>query len=273
MKARTIVLGVVGAILIGAVVLGVAGPAWADGPWGWGSMMRAQTGTPGNWGGMMDDQPTPPGGWNGWGGMMGPGMMGGWNGMTGPQSCPMYGDWDEAETGTPLTAEQATQIAERYIAAYGDPDLEIAEIMEFSNHFYVQARESSTGRYAFEFLIDRFTGATHPEPGPNMMWNTKYGHMGYGMGGMMGGWWNAPTGDMSITPERALQIAQEYLDRYQPGREAGDEADAFYGYYTIHVLQDGQTVGMLSVNGYTGQVWPHTWHGEFLGMADGEAHE
>jgi len=26
---------------------------------------------------------------------------------------------------------------------------------------------------------------------------------------------------------------------------------------------------MLSVNGYTGQVWYHIWHGKFIGMADG----
>ena len=26
----------------------------------------------------------------------------------------------------------------------------------------------------------------------------------------------------------------------------------------------GETVGMLSVNGYSGAVWPHTWHGTLL---------
>ena len=263
MKAKTILIGVVGAVLIGAILLGTAGAAWADdGAWPW----RWQ-GTPGGWGGMMWG-----GGMMGGWGMMGPGMMGGWNGMPGPGTCPMYGGWQTPTDGTPLTAEQVTEIAERYVASYGNPDLGVAEIMEFSNHFYVQAREESTGRYAFEFLIDRFTGAVHPEPGPNMMWNTKYGHMGY-MAGMMGGWWRSPTGEPNVTPERAIQIAQEFLDRYRPGFEADDEADAFYGYYTIHILRDGQIVGMLSVNSYTGQVWPHTWHGEFIGMVGGEEHE
>jgi len=35
---------------------------------------------------------------------------------------------------------------------------------------------------------------------------------------------------------------------------ATDEPDAFYGYYTLHVLRAGEIAGMLSVNGYTGQV-------------------
>ena len=111
-----------------------------------------------------------------------------------------------------------------------------------------------------------------------MMWNTKYGHMsgsGWGGmmgGGMMGGYWNTPTGEMTITPEQAVEIAQEYLNDYRDGLEADEEADAFYGYYTIHILQDGVVVGMLSVNGYTGSVWPHTWHGKYLGMVGGDEH-
>jgi hypothetical protein len=38
------------------------------------------------------------------------------------------------------------------------------------------------------------------------------------------------------------------------------------GYYTLDVNRDDQPVGMLSVNGYTGAVWPHTWHGKLLAM-------
>ena len=215
---------------------------------------------------------------NGWGGMMG-GMMGGWSNMMGNGwfGGSMMGNWGWFNNGTPISEDEVHQIAEDYVATYGD-DLEVAEIMEFDNQFYVQAREKSTGRFAFEFLIDRYTGATHPEPGPNMMWNTKYGHMsgsGWGGmmgGGMMGGYWNTPTGEMTITPEQAVEIAQEYLNDYRDGLEAADEADAFYGYYTIHILQDGEVVGMLSVNGYTGSVWPHTWHGKYLGMVGGDEH-
>ena len=228
------------------------GPGWGNG-WGfprglWGSMM----GGLGRWlGGMM----------SGWGGMMGNGgmggMMGGWGGMMGGWG------WFNSNN-TPLSAEEVQRIAEEYVASYGNPDLEVAEIMEFDNQFYVQAREESTGRYAFEFLIDRYTGNAFLEPGPNMMWNTRYGHMGSA--------WSAPTGQEVITPEQAIEIAQAYLDATYPGLKAADEADAFYGYYTIHTVKDGQVVGMLSVNSSTGEVWPHTWHGEFLGMVGEDTH-
>ncbi|HIC87804.1 MAG TPA: hypothetical protein EYP04_00115 [Anaerolineae bacterium] len=176
------------------------------------------------------------------------------------------GWWGTAQSGTSLTLEQAVEAAENYIAVYGNPDLELAEVMEFTNNFYAQAREKSTGRYAFEILINRYSGSVRPEPGPNMMWNTKYGHMG---GGMMG-WWGgaASTGEMTVSPQQARNLAQRYLDAYYPGLEAEEEVDTFYGYYTIHTLQDGQIVGMLSVNGYSGQVWYHTWHGDFIGMTE-----
>jgi len=211
----------------------------------------------------------------GWGGMMGRGMMGGWGGMMGPR---MMGGWGGPWSGgypgnaTPLTLDQAVEAAQRYLNAYGNPDLKLTEIMEFSNHFYAEVEEKSTGVHAFEFLIDRYTGAAYPEPGPNMMWNTKYGHMGGMMGGMMGGWWGfgrqTPTAQMPVTAAQARQYAQQFLDANQPGATVADEADAFYGYYTIHVLRDDQVIGMLSVNGYSGQVWYHTWHGNFIGMRE-----
>jgi hypothetical protein len=212
-----------------------------------------------------------PGTMGGWGpgGMMGPGMMGGWG-------------WGYPGTGTPLTIDQATEAVQGYLAAYGNPDpsagsgqaLALTEVMEFSRNFYAEIEEESTGVHAFELLINRYTGQVYPEPGPNMMWNTKYGHMGGwgGMMGMMGGWWGygwqSPTADMPVTAEQAIQYAQQYLDAYLPGTTVADEADAFYGYYTIHVLRDGQIYGMLSVNGTGGQVWYHTWHGDSIGMRE-----
>ena len=134
----------------------------------------------------------------------------------------------------------------------------------------MQAREKSTGRYAFEFLIDRFNGGTHSEPRPNMMWNTKYGHMGSTMMGLR----QRPTSldPIPITAEAASARAQEYLHRSALWLTADKEADAFYGYYTFHTLRNGDVVGMLSVNGYTREAWIHSWHGEFLGFV-GEGHE
>jgi len=66
----------------------------------------------------------------------------------------------------------------------------------------------------------------------------------------------------------AVEAAQRYLDTSLPGAKAEDKADPFYGYYTLHILRDGKTVGMLSVNGYTQQVFVHTWHGDFVEMSE-----
>jgi len=165
---------------------------------------------------------------------------------------------------TRLTLDQAVDSAQQYLASYGNPDLTLVEVMEFSNNFYAELKEKSTGIHAFELLIDRNTASVYPEPGPNMMWNTRYGHMS----GMMGGWRSRQTGPMTVTPDRARTLAQQWLDRSLPGTSVADEADAFFGYYTIHVLKGGQIYGMLSVNGYSGDVWYHTWHGDFIGMKE-----
>ena len=71
--------------------------------------------------------------------------------------------------------------------------------------------------------------------------------------------------DMPISSDEAVSLAQAYLDRTMPGATADPEVAAFYGYYTLHILRDGRISGMLSVKGFTGQVWVHSWHGEYLG--------
>jgi hypothetical protein len=164
-----------------------------------------------------------------------------------------------------LSLDKASAVAEKYLTSFKAGELELSEVMQFDNHFYAQAIETETGIHAFEILIDPTTAMVYAEPGPNMMWNTKYGMMG-GAGMMMGGYQNVPAYEMSVSGEQAREIAQEELNRIQPGTEIDDEVDVFYGYYTIHVLRDGEVFGMLSVNGTTGQVWYHDWHGEFVEM-------
>jgi len=67
-----------------------------------------------------------------------------------------------------------------------------------------------------------------------------------------------------LTPTLVAVAVQElrFLSTYYPGATIGD-VTTFYGHYTLEVLSAGNTYGMLSVNGYTGQVWYHTWHGTF----------
>ena len=188
------------------------------------------------------------------GGMMGPG------GMMEPGSIGPGGPYQSG--GQRISMEQAINIVEDYLHDRDGSDLEVTEIMEFEYNFYVIFAETNTGIHAFEALIDPYTGDMYPEPGPNMMWNSKYGMMS----GMM--WGNqSPSGEMTVTEDEAIRYAQEFIDSYMSGAKT-EEPDHFYGYYTLHILRDGQIYGMLSVNGYTGQVWYHSWHGRFLGMEE-----
>jgi hypothetical protein len=224
-------------------------------------------------------------------GMMGNGynMMGS-NGMMG-NGYNMMGWYanGSATYPTPLTIDQAKQAVESYLKGLNNSDLEIKEIMVFDNNAYARITEKSTGIGAMELLVDPSNLSVFPEYGPNMMWNLKYGHMsGNGMmggtGGMMGGrgmtlapapragvgGYNTAPGavsaTMTVTPEQALKAAQQYLDQQYPGYQTAEDADPFYGYYTIDILKDGQPTGMLSINGFSGQVFLHTWHGTFIEM-------
>jgi hypothetical protein len=196
-------------------------------------------------------------GYDGWApvrGMMGRGMMDRTGGYANP-------------SGQRITIDQALRVAQDNLGSLADPDIAIDEIMEFQYNFYVIYYEKSTGIRAFEMLIDPYTGRIFAEYGPNMMWNAKYGMMRGigGMGGMMGSQRRPPTSNMTITQDQARTLAEKYLKSYLPGTSTEDP-DVFYGYYTIHILKNGQIYGMLSVNGYSGQVWYHSWHGQFIQM-------
>jgi len=220
-------------------------------------------------------------------------MMGG-NGMMGMGNSGMMGGYRSGDASNikPLTIDQAKLAVESYLNGLNNADLEIKEIMVFNNNAYARITEKSTGIGAIELLVDPVTQSVSPEYGPNMMWNLKYGMMSgsgmmssYGMmgnsngmmgnskgmignyGGMLGGIISSPgsvSTDMQVTPEQALQAAQRFLDQQYPGYKTAEDADPFYGYYTIDTLKDGKTTGMLSVNGFTSQVFFHAWHGTFI---------
>ena len=189
-------------------------------------------------------------------------MMGGNGGMINGM---MNGYGSNNPNLTLLTIDQAKSAAEEYLSNLENSDLTIDEIMIFDNHAYVVVKEESTGIGAFELLVDPASQTAYPEHGPNMMWNLKYG--GTNHQNMMGGWDStAPTDlsvDMSISPELAVELAKKYLDANITGATATTPTQ-FYGYYTIDFEKDGKVAGMLSVNGYSGQVFLHTWHGAFI---------
>lgn len=240
------------------------GPAWMMGGYGWNNKTASGPG------GMMNMMGRS-------GNSAGPGgMMGGNGGMMNG-----YG----SNNATPLTVDQAKAAAEAYLTNLKNEDLKIAEIMIFDNNAYVVVKESSTGIGAFELLVDSSSESAYPEHGPNMMWNLKYGGLNHqnmmgnnggmmgGSGGMMnimgGNGWDTTTpaevsSPMTVTPEQAVEYAQKYLDANIAGATAATDPIQFYGYYTLDFEKDGKVAGMLSVNGYSGQVFLHTWHGSFI---------
>ena len=268
LASGAIIIGI--ALFIGGVLMGQAN-AQEFQP---GSMMGAFSGNAQqDCGGMGSGYSIMGSQYGGMMGMMGDGMMNGIGGVVNVD---------------PQTIEQAETAVSDYLDTLNDDNLILGEIMIFDNHAYAQVLNDETGQGAFEVLVDPVSGKVFPEPGPNMMWNTENGMMGGGMmggqyGGMMGrGMMNGKFGNMvgnfgiasgaeiSVTEEDAVRLAQEYLDNDLPGTNADDHADSFPGYYTIHIEQDGEVIGMLSVNAYNGQVFLHHWHGEFIEMTSDE---
>lgn len=189
-------------------------------------------------------------------------------------------------SGTPVSdlagaKRQAQRFADRL-------DLRVGEVMRFENNYYAELVGPGDDK-ATEVLVDGATGAVWLEYGPAMMWNTRYGMMGDsgvrsrqgmmgggpGPGGMMGGEYRGdPTGAPSpettrpsVSAQAAKAVAARWLAREGSELRAGT-ADAFPGYYTLHVLEGDRVAGMLSVNAYTGAVWYHRWHGRFLSMTE-----
>ncbi len=189
----------------------------------------------------------------------GPGIGPNMGGM-GPR---MGGPWSSGgpyTTGyTDMTMDEVAKVFEKYVRSLGT-DFELLEVMEFQHNFYAAVREKDTGIGAFELLIWRGSGKISPEPGPNMMWNLKYGMMSNGYDGEY-----KPV----INEEKAKEIALESLGKLFPGKDVGvEEAIPFYGYYTLDYEVDGKMSGMLSVNAFSGEVWYHTWHGYFIDMRE-----
>ncbi|GGC56430.1 hypothetical protein GCM10011410_06140 [Hoyosella rhizosphaerae] len=147
------------------------------------------------------------------------------------------------------TIDEAAASADRLAAQWS---LETDEVMEFSNHFYVVLVDEA-GDAATELIVDRETGDVALEWGPAMMWNTSYGMMPS----------HTRPVRHTVNADRARDLATEWLRQFRPGLQTG-ESHAFPGYFTMHTVRDGATVGMLSVHSRSGHVWYHTWHGEFI---------
>ena len=128
------------------------------------------------------------------------------------------------------------------------------EVMWFDNGFYVELKDSA-GKPATEVIVDPRTGTVSTEPGPAMMWNTRFGmtHAGGAAG--------------SVDSTKARRIATSWLAANRPGTTIRS-IDAYPGYFTLDLQRNGVVSGMMSVNSSTGAAWYHTWHGAFIAMED-----
>ena len=183
---------------------------------------------------------------SGWG-VSGPGMMGG------PA---MMGTVWLAGDGHRVTSIAGAR--DRAAAAAATLGVHVGEVIWFDNGFYVELKDAA-GNPATEVIVDPATGTVGTEPGPAMMWNTRYGMHRAG---------SDTTSAPAVNAARAQQIATDWLNRNLPGRLA-QPADAYPGYYTLETSTGEGTVnGMLSVNAVSGAVWYHSWHGRFIAKED-----
>jgi hypothetical protein len=170
--------------------------------------------------------------------------------------------------GTQVTLNEAIDLARKYVAARKETNLALDEIEEWEFSFYVVVKETDSSNKAFQLVVDKWTGGVMPEPGPNMMWNAKYFGGGIMRGETMAGFSRPGTG-MTVTPDAAATAANQFLSqRFAPARRlaVATSPDTFQGFYCFDVndVATGKKYGMLSVNGTTGQVWYHTWHGNYI---------
>lgn len=208
----------------------------------------------------------------GMGGGMGnsqdPGNMGSMGGTTLTSGGKAY-----RPDGTMLKIEDATALAAAFMNSLGNSALALDEVEEWEFNYYVVVKEAAPSHYkAFQLIIDKWSGFIMPEPGPNMMWNQKYSGMMNTMTDGMPGHMNRrdrkitdPT--FTTTPEAATTAANQFLkQRFARSLVVAGPPDVFFGYYNFDVndAATGAKYGMLSVNGTTGQVWYHTWHGGFV---------
>ena len=114
-------LGLIGGLVV-ALILAAGGLAWADMGGGFGP-----------WGRMMDH--TSPG----------PGGSGGWHNM------------GFSVSGLTLTKEQAAQIAQTHLRAFGNPNLKLGEVIEFEP-YYEALIVTKDGSLVEKLLVDKRTG-------------------------------------------------------------------------------------------------------------------
>jgi len=185
---------------------------------------------------------------------MGVGMRSGMGYGTGPGMMQGYGEMMALyySGAKPISPESALLSMKELAEQYG-PNAKVEDFMSFSGNYYAIIEDNESKKGMAEILVDRYSGLVRPEPGPNMMWNTRFGAGRERSGGK--------------SPAEAKKLAEDFLMNYLPGAKVMDTA-VMPGYYTLDFGRK-DIEGMLSVNAYDGEIWVHTWHGFYLGGHEG----
>ena len=126
---------------------------------------------------------------------------------------------------TPITQEEARQKMEDFAKQYGS-NVEVEDFMAFSSNYYAVLKDTDSGQNIAEVLVDRYSGSAYPEPGPNMMWNTRSG----------AGRMKAEGADYDLAG--AKKLAEDFLTGYLPGAKIM-ESKEMSGYYTFDFGRTG----------------------------------
>ena len=203
-------------------------------------------------------------------GQMGPGMMGNPGNNYGYGPGMMYNQSGNYSSGygmmgnmmgnmmalyypesKPITQDEALRNMQNFARQYYGSNIGIEDFMAFSSNYYAVLKDANSSQNIAEVLVDRYSGSTYPEPGPNMIWNTRYGAG------------RTQAGATGYDLVGANKLAEEFLTGYLPGSKIL-ESHSMPGYYTFDFGRN-ETESMLSVNAYSGQIWVHTWHGSYIG--------
>ena len=246
---------VIGA-LVAAVIALIASAAVAAGALGgsssyprggqdqWGGMYGGQGQGQGMYGGQGQGMMGGQGTYGGQGqGMMGGSMMGSMGSM-GMEWLPGDG---VAVSSIPAARARAAKAAK-------PAGLQPGEVMWFDNGFYVELKDGAQ-KPATEVIVDPRTGSVSTEPGPAMMWNTRFGMRG------------ESSSPGPVTSTKAREVATSWLAANRAGTTIGG-IDSYPGYFTVDLQRGGVVSGMMSVSSSTGAVWYHAWHGAFIAMED-----
>jgi hypothetical protein len=166
-------------------------------------------------------------------------------------------DFNTREPKT-YTLDELTKNVEELLDNYDEP-LKISMIYVFENRDpYFLITEVDTDRGAMELRASTLSGQVYADPSVARIWNVKYmqrmGNRRIMGSGMMGGYIRDFDWENELTHDEALEIAQNYVTLKTEGTVIDQNHHEFYGYFAYHLLKDNDIVGILRVNGISGQV-------------------